>query len=147
MIRVRVNGTFSDILLDTGACQSVINYSSAQRLGARIENLRPGETQNLITADSAIIQTYGAVTLTLQFGHLKVNHRFLVMKNCSSGIICGLDFIVKNKVNCVHASGYASIQDGQASVPFIQKHQYLGVAYVAREINFTRENRNEYHYG
>ena len=137
IIRIKVNGKFSDILIDSGANQSVIDYAHATKLNVQIQPPQSGTIRNLITADNAIVPTFGHVTLELEIQHLKIKHNFLVMKNCSSGIIIGMDFINRNKVDCPHASGYVTFRNNSASIPFIRKGHYIGIVYLAERVRIN----------
>jgi hypothetical protein len=134
VIRLRVNGKFNDALLDSGANQSVVDYTCARKLGAYIEPLGPHSTQNLMTANSQWVKVIGEAVLEFQIEQIKIKQRFNVIKNCSSEIICGMDFIVQNGINCAHADGHMTLRGGSITVPFIRKNSYLGIAYLADSI-------------
>jgi hypothetical protein len=70
VIRLRINGKFN--VLDSGANQSIVDYTCTRKLGAFIETLGPNFTQNLMTANSHWVKVIGEAVLKFQIEQVKI---------------------------------------------------------------------------
>ena len=80
------------------------------------------------------MQVCGIVRLHIDIKGKQITHKFHVMKNCSSKIIAGLDFMSKFDVTCNYSQGIVSFGNNEVSVPFIRKQSYLGIAYLCNNV-------------
>ena len=134
IIRIRVNDHFTNVLLDSGANTSVVNLAFVKALGIPLEPLGPNSLKVLIAADSRTMKVLGEVTLSFKIDSLQIFHRFSVLKGLSTNVICGMDFIRINQINCNHADGTAWFQKERIGVPFIRQQNYIGIAYLSQSI-------------
>ena len=123
-----------NILFDSGANCSVIDFQLALSLGATIGPIQPGSVRVLLSADSSQIYVCGETMLTFSVGKFAVAHKFAVVKGLSTRIICGLDFIVKHGVVCDYAEGEATINFGEVKTPFVRKQNFVGIAYLSYDV-------------
>ena len=129
IIRVPVQNKFSNVLIDSGATNSVCDFGYANKLGVKIEPLpHDAICRYMIVADRARIPILGIVRLLLDVGKINIEHPFYVMKGCSNPVIIGMDFICRNKVICNHANGFVSFRNGLTSIPFVKERSYIGIA-------------------
>ena len=134
IIRVKMNGVFTDVLIDTGANTSMMDLDYATQLGAMVSSLRKGEFPNLLTADHGVMRVHGKVDVTMKVGQLEIMHDYCVVKNLAARVICGMDFIIANLMTLDHIEGIANFKRGQVSIPFLSKHSYLGIAFAAQPV-------------
>lgn len=130
MIRVQINYRYVDVLLDSGASYSVVNWNFAKQRNFQITPLNTNDTSFLIAAGGHHISVLGKARLTLHIGKETITHTFLVVKNLTSAIICGMD-CMENKIDLQFSLKQAVI-NGRTSVPFLPKDTYIGVARLIR---------------
>ena len=129
IIRIGVNDILSNVLFDSGAAVSAVQYEYAvNTLGCRLIPLEQGDTKGLMSADKQHIPVEGKVILTLNFNGLLVNYWFLVVKNLSATVICGTDFYAENNVITDYKEGVVII--GDTIIPFYRRVDLIGHARV-----------------
>ncbi len=127
MIRARVNGCqFVNILCDSGSSISCIDSAYAEKLGTTKFPLEPGDLRNIVLADSASLKLNSKVRLKIEIGGVTTHHWFYCVPKLSHSILVGLDYMRKNKINLLHATGMLSIYN--VRVPFVRTRDYLGMA-------------------
>ena len=130
MIRVQIDYRYVDVLLDSGASYSVVNWNFAKQRNFQIIPLNANDISFLIAAGGHQISVLGKTKLTLHIGRETITHTFLIVKNLTSAIICGMDCI-ENKIDLQFSQRQAII-NGRESVPFLPKNTYIGVARLGR---------------
>ena len=81
-------------LMDTGAVQSCINYTTFEKLkGVKLTNK---EVPRVLAADGSDLGSIGSVELKLIQGNQGVTQEFIVCRQLRRNIILGVDFGKKN---------------------------------------------------
>ena len=133
VVRVRVNRHFTNILFDSGANQSAINYVYAKQIKAKVLPLDTGDAPFLIGASGDKIKIWGKTILTLHVGNEQLQYPFLLVKGLTAAVICGFNFMQTHKVDLNVSQGMVCF-GGKTSVPFVLRQNYLGVARLAKGV-------------
>ena len=93
---IKTNGNYDHTfaLMDTGASQSCINYTTF----LKIRNLRwsTTSTPQVFTADGSDLRSMGIVKLMLKLGDKEVFQDFVVCRQLKRDVILGADFGKQN---------------------------------------------------
>src|SRR6267154_16371 len=133
LIRLKLQGVFVSLLIDSGAARSAIDLDFAKSLGIKIENLEKGELKFLQAANQTRVEIVGKCNLELQFNSNKLNYEFLVMQNLSVRCLVGIDFLESFKVKQDYSTGVVTIL-GLGDIDFIRRDDYLGLVRLSKPI-------------
>jgi len=83
--------------------------------------LQPGESKSYVAAGETKITAIGSTNMVLTFAGEKFSHSFQIIKNLSTNILIGVNFI--RKYNCVPyvSQGVFSLWDARITVPLVVK--------------------------
>ena len=127
VIRVKICDKFTNVLLDTGANKSAISARYARKMEYNIEPEEENTTTILYTANGQGIRSLGTVTLSLDLCGTICQQKFEVLKDLTTNLIAGCDFMRNHNVMVDLAKGSAILNE-QKRVPLIHKREYLGIA-------------------
>ncbi len=88
-VKVQIKNQSQKALFDTGAACSLIDKSVANKLKLAIIP----SNRMLSGADSKMIPVTGEVVVKLTLNNVENYHEFIVVENCSSPVLLGIDFI------------------------------------------------------
>jgi Aspartyl protease len=135
MIRVKINGKFNDVLVDTGANLSCVDADFAKSLGIEIRPSTIG-SHNLISAACENMSIIGDVDLIIDVNGNLIRHVFRVIKPLSAKIICGTEFLKMYFANINYQDGTVNMKIANVltSVPFVRKEDYIGRAFLIDKV-------------
>ena len=85
----------SNVLMDTGATRSCMNYNTAYRLGK--EQIKQFNTMQVVGADGSDLGAVGTINCKIILGDLEVEQTFIVCRHLRRNIILGTDFAKNNQ--------------------------------------------------
>ena len=94
-IKINCKGSKIKALLDSGAEITVINESFAKKLKLKT-TLNPGV--NLIGANNKPLEATGCTILEFEIGQIKLRQKAVVVKNLSTNLLLGTDWLKKNGI-------------------------------------------------
>src|SRR6266516_4061113 len=133
LVRLRVQGQHNNLLVDTAATRSVIDWGFAKTLGTPIIRLRPGEAPRMLSATKTPLQLMGKCLIDLETDRNKIQQDFLVVKNLSINCLVGLDFVKNFSVLPNYEQGRVFIR-GLGDLDFVKKKDFLGVVRLAQGV-------------
>ena len=132
IIRIKVEGKYNSILLDSGASILAIDSEVAERLNLQLQPRRPGTYKRLISATSEPIHVVGQVIVNFNAQNRHFQFQLYVVRNLSTRILLGLDFLRRFRVNCDYGTGQVTMSDQTWQRPicisFTNAHEFAGVA-------------------
>jgi len=100
VVNVIVNESFGDqVNIDTGSFLSFVDYNFCKKHNLHVIQLQPGKSRSYVAAGETKSTSIGFTNLTLTFAGKKFQHNFQIIKNLSTNILIGVNFI--RKYNCV----------------------------------------------
>src|SRR6267154_2616949 len=133
LIRVRVQGHYVNLLIDSGASSSTIDWAFAKSLGADIQCLQPGEVSPLQTASKNLLEVVGKCTLSIATDTNRIFHTFIVINNLSLSCLVGMEFLRTYKVQPNYDTGKIKI-DGLGQINFVRRSEFLGYVRLAQRV-------------
>src|SRR6267154_5653034 len=133
LIRVRLQGHYVNLLVDSGASRSVIDWEFAKSLGANIQCLQPGEVTPLQTASKNLLEMVGKCTLSIATDMNRIFHTFIVINNLSLSCLVGMEFLRTYKVQPNYDTGKIKI-DGLGQINFVRRSDFLGYIRLAQRV-------------
>ncbi len=134
LVRLRIQGQHNNLLVDTGATRSVIDWGFAKTLGTPIIRLRPGEAPRMLSATKTPLQLMGKCLIDLETDRNKIQQSFLVVRNLSINCLVGLDFVKNFSVLPNYEQGRVFIR-GLGDLDFVKKKDFLGVVRLAQGVH------------
>ena len=133
VIRAKINGRYTTILIDTGSNLSAINVKMARNLNLRIAPISNKDPVNLYAANGQPIVNRGSVVLPVEINGVIFRQQFLVLDGLTTGVICGCNFLRDHKA-VVDMGGGTIIFNETLTIPLIRKQEYVGVVRMIHEI-------------
>ena len=133
LIRIKIQNSFTSVLLDSGSARSCVDLEYAQKLGLKIEPLESGEMHCLLAANQTKVIIQGKCKLELEVQSTKLNFDFLVLRDLSVKCLIGIDFLEFFGVNQNYRTGKVQIA-GLEEISFIRKNDYLGLVRLAKPV-------------
>src|SRR6266516_37175 len=144
LVRLRIQGQHNNLLVDTGATRSVIDWGFAKTLGTPIIRLRPGEAPRMLSATKTPLQLMGKCLIDLETDRSKIQQDFLVVRNLSINCLVGLDFVKKFSVLPNYEKGRVFIR-GLGDLNFVKKKDFLGVVRLAQGVQLPPREISSVH--
>jgi len=96
--------------------------------------LQPGESRYYVAAGETRITAIGSTNIVLTFAGKKFPNNFQIIKNLSTNILIGVNFICK--YNCVAylSKEVFSLEDARIMVPLVVKGDTLGLAKLKEQV-------------
>jgi len=135
VVNVIINESFGDqAIIDTGSFLSFVDYNFCKKHNLHVIPLQPGESRPYVAAGETRITAIGSTNLILTFAGEKFQHNFHIIKNLSTNILMGVNFI--RKYNCVLyvSQGIFSLGDVRITVPLVVKGDTLGLAKLMEQV-------------
>ena len=85
----------SNILMDTGATRSCMNYNTAYKLEK--EQIKQFNTMQVVGADGSDLGAVGTVTCKISLGDIEVEQTFIVCRHLRRNVILGTNFTKNNQ--------------------------------------------------
>src|SRR6267154_1225435 len=133
LIRVRLQGHYVNLLVDSGASRSVIDWEFAKSLGANIQCLQPGEVAPLQTASKNLFEIVGKCRLSIATDTNRIFNTFIVINNLSLSCLVGMEFLRVYKVQPNYETGKIKI-DGLDQINFVRSSDFLGYIRLAQRV-------------
>ena len=133
LIRVRLQGRYVNLLVDSGASTSVIDWEFAKSLGANIQRLLPGEVSSLQSASKTLLEVVGKCTLSIATDTNRIYNTFIVMNNLSISCLIGMKFLRAYKIQPNSDTGKIKI-DGLGQINFVRRSKFLGYVRLAQRV-------------
>jgi len=135
VVNVIVNNSFGDqAIVDTGSYLSFVDNNFCKKHNLRVTPLQPGESKSYIAAGETRITAIGSTNLELTFAGEKFVHNFQIIKNLSTNILIGVNFIRKYKCVAYLAQGVFTLEDARVTVPLVVKGETLGLAKLKQQV-------------
>jgi len=100
VVNVIIKESFGDqAIVDTGSVLSFVDYNFCKKHNLLVIPEHVGESRSYIAAGETRITSIGSTILILTFAGEKFPYNFQKIKNLSTNILIGVDFI--RKYNCV----------------------------------------------
>jgi len=135
VVNVIINESFGDqAIVDTGSFLSFVDYNFCKKHNLRVIPLQTGESRSYIAAGETRITAIGSTNLVLTFAGEQFPQNFQIIKNLSTNILIGVNFI--RKYNCVPYvfQGIFALEESRITVPLVVKGDMLGVAHLKEEV-------------
>ena len=85
----------SNVLRDTGATRSCMNYSMAYKMGK--DCIRQFKTMQVVRADGSDLGAVGMIECKITIGDIEVEQTFIVCRHLRRNVILGTDFAKNNQ--------------------------------------------------
>jgi len=134
---VIVNNAFgSQGIVDTRSFLSFVDNNFCKKHNLHVIPLQPGESRSYIAAGETRITAIGSTTIVLTFAGENFSHNFQKIKNLSTNISIGVNFI--RKYNCVAylSQGVFSLGNARITVPLVVKGDTLSLAKLKEQVTF-----------
>src|SRR6188508_2178150 len=95
MVRIKINGVFGNLLIDSGSSICGISEAKAKDLGVQILPLGQNQPKWLVAANKSRVEKIGCCNLNLQFNTMTLNFDFYVLKGLSCPYLVGVNFLEK----------------------------------------------------
>jgi len=106
IVNVIVNELFGDqaivdteAIVDSGSFLSFVDNNFCKKHNLHVIPLQPEESRSYVAAGETRITAIGSTNIVLTFAGEKFPHNFQIIKNLSTNILIGVNFI--GKYNCV----------------------------------------------
>ena len=142
MIRIKINDVYGNLLIDSGSTISGISEAKAQELGVQILPLDQNETKFLIAANRSRVEKIGRCSLNLKFNTRTVTFDFIVLRQLSTSVLVGLNFLEKFGVQQNFGNGTLEIMGEE--VPLIRSQNFLGLARMGEDSAYLSWTREKY---
>jgi len=143
MINVIVNNAFSDqAIVDTRSFLSFVDNDFCKRHNLCVVPLQLGESRSYIAAGETRITAIGSTNLVLTFAGEEFEHNFQIIRNLSTNILIGVNFI--RKYNCVAylSKGVFTLGDARVTVPLVVKAETLRLARLKQQMTLHPNTQN-----
>ena len=134
IIRIKINGKYVNLLLDSGSCVSAISDEYSKQLNVEIQPFQEGAGRELQSVGSEKIELLGWTCIDVQIDDFVFKHNAYVINKLCRKVLFGMDFLKKFNVNCSYRSGVVTL-DGEGrrvSVPFVSETMFAGVARLSQ---------------
>ena len=133
IIRGKIKGRYTTILIDTGSNKSAIDSKLVRNLNIQIIPAGYNDPKELYAAGGQIMSSRGIVHDYIEIGGRTFKQRFIVLDNLSANIICGMDFL-QTFGAVVNLCTGTLIMDEVTSIPLIRSREYLGLARLGTNV-------------
>ncbi len=117
-------------LVDSGAQVSLLHESVIKELKKRT-NIKVESTKiNLQTANGELMQVLGSTLIDFEIGNMKINHRFIIVKELNRKVILGRDWLTQNGVRLYFDLG--SLRIGKSYVPL---EEDIHISLIVRSVS------------
>jgi len=143
VVNVIINNFFGDqAIVETGSFLSIVDNNFCKKHNLHVLPLQPGESRSFIAAGETRITAIGSTNIVLTFAGKKIPHNFQIIKNFSTYILIGVNFI--RKYNCVAylAQGVFFLGDARITVPLVVKKDMLGLAKLREQVTIQPDTQH-----
>ena len=119
LIKIRLNGTETLALVDTGASRSVASEECRRQIGAPLQPLEAGETSELYAADGRMVKIQGKIDCDIDIQGLIIPFKIFVVDQLTQKLIIGQDFLQFTKAKIDYSDNTITFFDDMVGITLL----------------------------